>query len=317
MFESAGPEAVAVVKLWWVLLGVGLIVLLAVSAFLLVGCFRNRQLHEGRRLPVSDRRLYFALVIGVAPTVILLLVMLVAAHRYSQPFADERDDALTIEVSGKLWWWAVTYLDENGERLFETANEIHIPAGTPVRLRLVSDNVIHSFWAPGLGGKVDLVPGRTNYLWLQAQQPGTYRGQCAEFCGAQHAKMAFLVMAEPAEEFADWMVAQQASAAEPKSDLARRGREVFQKSACADCHTVRGVSLASHLTSPDRRVVGPDLTHLASRQSLAAVTLPNHRGHLGGWIADPQNVKPASLMPSVPLAGEDFHALLHYLETLK
>ena len=263
---------------------------------------------------------------------ILLLVMLLATHKSSQPFAGERSEAsgiqvgesskessptnaerLLIEVTGKRWWWAVAYLDENGDQLFETANEIHIPVGVPVRLRLVSDNVIHSFWVPALGGKADLIPGRPNSLWLQADEPGVYRGQCAEFCGVQHALMAFFVVASSHEEFADWVASQKASAVEPQSDLARKGREVFRTSDCADCHTIRGVSSVPD-SSPQN--IGPDLTHLASRRSLAAGTLPNRRGHLGGWLADPQSIKPGNLMPSVPLAAEDFHALLNYLETL-
>ena len=242
-------------------------------------------------------------------TVFLLLVMLVATYESAQPFADEREDALTIQVTGKRWWWAVSYLDENGERLFETANEIHIPAGVPVRLRLLSADVIHSLWVPKLGGKVDLVPGRTNHLWIQANQPGVYRGQCAEFCGIQHAKMSLYVVADTAKDFADWKLAQQQPAKAPSDSLARRGRDVFANGACAKCHTIRGVSSVSRF--------GPDLTHLASRRSLAAGTLPNRRGHLGGWIADPQSVKPGNLMPAVPLAAEDFHALLHYLEALE
>lgn len=338
MFERAGPEAAAIVKLWWVLFGVGVLVSLAVIGFVLVGCFWTR--HE-RRPPASDRSLRRALGIGVIATVILLLVMLVATHMYSQPFAGEWDEApaievgansqespqnriadirpekLTIEVTGKRWWWEVAYLSEEGDRLFETANEIHIPVGVPVRFRLVSDNVIHSFWVPGLGGKADLVPGRTNFLWLEAAEPGRYRGQCAEFCGIQHSLMAFFVIASSAEEFADWVATQKASAAEPQSDLTRRGRDVFRESDCADCHTIRGVSSVADARPSSSRVIGPDLTHLASRQSLAAGTLPNRRGHLGGWLADPQSIKPGNLMPSVPLPADDFRALLHYLETLE
>ncbi|WP_166825797.1 cytochrome c oxidase subunit II [Thalassoroseus pseudoceratinae] len=338
MFKNAGEEAAAIVKLWWVLFGVGLFVTLIVVGILIAGCLRN---YQERTPPVAEQNLRHALVIGVSTTVILLLGMLVATHIYSQPFAGDWEESptisvakhsrdasasdaaepeyqsLTIEVTGKRWWWSVAYLNESGDRLFETANEIHIPVGVPVRLRLRSDNVIHSFWVPSLGGKEDLVPGRTNYLWLEAGQPGVYRGQCAEFCGLQHAKMAFDVVAETLEDFTDWVAVQEASAREPQTDIARRGRAVFRGSACANCHTIRGVSSVAHVSSQSLRAVGPDLTHLASRRSLAAGTLPNRRGHLGGWIADPQSIKPGNLMPSVPLAAEDFHALMHYLETLE
>lgn len=313
MLESAGPEAAEVIMLWWVLFGVAAVVLLIVTGFLLVGCFRNVPQGESAE---SGNTLGRTLIIGAMATVVLLLILLVATYEQSQPFAEEPDDALTIQVRGKLWWWAVDYLDEDGEKLFETANEIHVPVGVPVRLRLVSNNVIHSFWVPKLGGKMDMVPGRTNHLWLQADQPGSYRGQCAEFCGIQHAKMGFFVVATSADDFADWMAAQQRSAAEPQSDLARQGREVFRTSGCTECHTIRGVPAPSRTDRPASHW-GPDLTHLASRQSLAAGALPNRRGHLGGWIADPQSVKPGSLMPSFPLPVDDFHALLHYLETLE
>lgn len=309
MLEEAGPEAARIIKLWWIFFAIGSLVLLAVAALLLVACFAPR---PERGESAGSGRLGRTLVVGGGATVVLLLIMLVASHTYSRPSVEEGGEALTIEVIGKRWWWAARYFDENGNPLFETANEFHIPVGIPVRFRLLSDDVIHSFWVPKLGGKVDLIRGRTNHLWLQADEPGIYRGQCAEFCGMQHAKMAFLIVAQPADEFARWLDAQAAPAIAPASDVGRRGREVFVRSQCADCHTIRGESIASSGST-----VGPDLTHLASRRSLAAGSVPNRRGHLAGWLADPQGVKPGNLMPSVPLAAGDFSALLHYLETLR
>lgn len=306
MFDEAGPEAGNIIKLWWVLSGVGTLVLVVITFFLLGSCFRARRERED---PGSESRLGRAVVIGGILSTLLLLVVLVATHALSQPFADEREDGMTIEVTGKRWWWRVTYFDNDGVPLFDTANEIHIPVGVPVRLRLLSDDVIHSFWVPKLAGKMDLIRGRTNYLRLQADEAGVYRGQCAEFCGIQHAKMAFLVIARPPREFDDWLLAQAAPAHEPESVLAAKGREVFQNSRCAACHTIRGVSLSPPL--------GPDLTHLGTRRTLAAGSLPNRRGQLAGWLADPQSVKPGNLMPSVPLPADDFQALLHYLEGLE
>ncbi len=306
MFETAGPDAARVIVLWWILFAICLFVTIAVIGVLLVASFRRRS--EGE-LPVPDKKLGVAMGWGIGVTIVLLTVILTATFRSSDAYAEQGPVALTIDVVGKLWWWEVTYLGENGEPLFRTANEIHIPTGVPVRFRLRSDNVIHSFWVPSLAGKVDLLPGRTNYLRLAANKAGIYRGQCAEYCGIQHALMAFLVIAQLPEEFAEWMEAQQLPAREPKDEMTHRGKNVFLQAGCAKCHTVRGVAVAVE--------AGPDLTHLAPRHTLAAASLPNRRGHLGGWISDPQGIKPGNLMPATPLNSEDFQALLRYLENLQ
>ncbi len=312
MLEAAGPAAGRVIVLWWILFGIAAFVFITVTGFLLVGSFRRGGEGSdgiGGSGGISDRKLSFGMAYGTGITIVLLFFILMATFKYTPERGELGPGALTIDVVGKLWWWEFTYLGEDGEPLFQTANEIHIPVGVPVRFRLRSDNVIHSFWVPRLGGKVDLLPGRTNYLRLEAREVGVYRGQCAEFCGMQHTLMAFLVTAVPHDAFEEWMAAQAEPAREPTDSLAVRGRQVFLKTQCANCHTIRGVSTA---TEP-----GPDLTHLASRQTLAAATIPNRKGHLGGWIADPQGIKPGNLMPAVPLASEDFQALLHYLGTLE
>jgi cytochrome c oxidase subunit 2 len=190
-----------------------------------------------------------------------------------------------------------------------TANEIHVPAGRPVRLRLSSADVIHSFWVPQLMPKTDLIPGQVNETWLTANRPGIYRGQCAEYCGLQHALMAFLVVADGPAAFDRWVALQRAPAAEPAGTLATRGRQVLERTSCATCHTVRGTSA--------RGTAGPDLTHLASRQQLGAGAVPNTPGHLGGWIANSQTIKPGNLMPPQPLTSEELQALIAYLETLE
>ena len=215
----------------------------------------------------------------------------------------------TVQVIGHQWWWEVNYQDENPSRSFTTANEIHIPVGVPVRVSLTSPDVIHSFWVPSLNGKTDLIPGRENTTTIEADRPGTYRGQCAEFCGVQHAHMALLVVAEPKEAFEAWRARQVQPAAEPAGDAEKRGRDVFLSGPCVMCHRIRGTIAGGSL--------GPDLTHVAGRQTLAAATIPNTPGYLAAWIEDPQHVKPGNRMPITQIAPPDMHPLLAYLETLE
>jgi cytochrome c oxidase subunit 2 len=218
-------------------------------------------------------------------------------------------DALRIQVTGNQWWWDVQYAHEIPSLRVTTANEIHIPVGRAVRFDLLSTDVIHSLWIPNLQGKIDLVPGRLNELWLRADQPGVYRGQCAEYCGLQHAKMALVVVAEPPADFERWLTGNRAPAAAPVTAEQQRGRDIVERGPCAMCHNITG-TLAGGRTAPD-------LTHIASRSTLAAGTLPNTRGHLAGWIADPQGIKPGNRMPAPGLSSDELQAVLAYLETLK
>lgn len=219
------------------------------------------------------------------------------------------EPAFTIEVTGRQWWWQVRYIDpQNPERDFQTANEIHVPVGRPVKLLLKSDDVIHTFWVPALGGKTDMIPGQTNAAWLLADKPGIYRGQCNEYCGLQHANMAFRVFADPPAEFDAWWEAQRQPAPEPRSPLTSAGQDVFVKN-CGVCHTVRGTI--------EKAQYGPDLTHLAARSTLGAGIIPNNEGYLSGWISNPQGIKPGVKMPAIPLSGSDFTALRAYLATLE
>jgi cytochrome c oxidase subunit 2 len=217
--------------------------------------------------------------------------------------------AFLFRVTAQLWLVHLLYRYSVPPRAPTTANEIHVPVGRPVVLELRSTDVIHSFWPPNLSAKRDLIPGHENSLWLQADAPGEYRGQCAEFCGHQHAKMAFLVVAEPPDSFAGWLARQRDTAATPADSLTRRGQEVFLGSACPMCHAIGGTPAGSR--------VGPDLTHLGSRRTLAAGTLPNTRGNLAGWIVNPQAIKPGAKMPPNALSPDDLQALLAYLETLR
>lgn len=214
-------------------------------------------------------------------------------------------DALTIRVTGKRWWWEVTYPHPGGGHIV-SANEIHVPVGRTVKLLLDTEDVIHSFWVPPLAGKIDMIPGRVNHLVFRTDRAGVYRGQCAEFCGAQHAFMAFYVIAHEAGAYEQW-IEREARSAGGAPD--QRGPAVFEAAGCGSCHTVRGTAAAGRL--------GPDLTHLASRVSLGAGMFEMNRGTLAGWIANSQAMKPGNLMPPIKVSPEDLQALVAYLEGLK
>lgn len=266
---------------------------------------------------------------GIAFPVVALTALLVYALSTGPSMAgDGAKPAVRIAVKGELWWWRVRYHDASGAVLFDTANDIRIPVGAWVEFELSSDNVIHSFWVPELAGKLDMIPGRVNRLRVRAQTAGTFTGQCAEYCGAQHANMKFNVVALEPDAYQAWQDAQvrpaeappaevrpaevrpaQAPPAQASAPTLHQGERVFQQ-ACAQCHTVRGTAA--------RGTLGPDLTHVGSRLSLAAGVLPNNVGALAGWIADSQHIKPGNPMPSFnQLPGEDLRAVARYLESLK
>lgn len=249
---------------------------------------------------------------GVAFPLVVLTALLVYTFGVAAALqrANAQPAATRIQVTGELWWWRVRYLGPDGATLLETANELRIPVGEPVDLELVSNDVVHSFWVPSLAGKLDMLPGSTNRLRLRAGEPGVFRGQCAEYCGQQHAKMALHVVAQPPAEHAAWLEAGRRPAAEPAGTLARQGGALFEQARCGVCHTVRG--------TPAEGRLGPDLTHVGSRLTLAAGTLPNGPGPLAAWIADPQHLKPGSRMPAYrQFSGEELRALAAYLEGLR
>ncbi|WP_346797469.1 cytochrome c oxidase subunit II [Halomonas sp. Bachu 37] len=307
--DPAGSAAQLIADLWWPTLIVATLVTVLVLVLLLVAVTRALR-HRSAR-PLSSRQSRNLVIAGgiILPLSVTIPFALSSFSIGRTIHAPPPEDAMTIEVIGKRWWWEIHYLDESGNRIATTANELHVPVGEPVRLLLKSDNVIHSFWVPNIQGKTDMIPGRENVTSLVADEPGVYRGQCAEYCGTQHALMAFLFVAETPEEFADWLERQEQPAAKPVTDREVWGQEVFADAGCADCHTIRG-------TRADGED-GPDLTHLAGRRTLAAATVPNRIGHLGGWITDPQHIKPESLMPSTELTPDDLQALLSYLESLE
>ncbi|MGH8176399.1 MAG: cytochrome c oxidase subunit II [Steroidobacter sp.] len=220
------------------------------------------------------------------------------------------DDALRIQVTGKQWWWEVRYEAEDFEGAIVLANELHIPADRRVRIELTTSDVIHSFWAPSLAGKVDMIPGRTNHLVLEVDEPGVYRGQCAEYCGGQHAWMAFHVIVEPEENFRAWLAGQVQPASTPDDPFLKLGYDMFFRGECHECHAIRG--------TPANATDGPDLTHVGSRHSLAAGMLRNHIGTMAGWIAGAQDMKPGAAMPSMNVyTGRELRALSAWLESLE
>jgi len=306
--HTFGPAIDPVTRLGWGLGLISIFVILTIGALLLGGILRKRaarSLADPRQL--TARRdaggLAWIYVGGGVSTVVLIGCMvwtMVVTAAVSRPPGVA---ALTIEVTASQFWWSIRYQSADPARVFTTANEIHIPAGQPVRVELVSSDVIHSFWIPQLAGKMDVIPGQTNVSWLQANQPGTYRGQCAAFCGAQHAHMALLVVADSVPAFAAWEEHQRLAA----SVVGDRGQQIFQTH-CGVCHTIRGLTPAG--------IVGPDLTHLMTRGSLAAGLLLNTPGNLTAWIANPESLKPGVHMPAELLSGEELTALVRYLNTL-
>jgi cytochrome c oxidase subunit 2 len=311
VLQPAGAQA-ALIKdaLWDPMYATAVVVFVLVVVALAIAAFRRRAEAEPVEAPARERRMTLVVGIATLATTVVLFVFLVADTSVGRAVtATPGHGAIQIRVTGHQWWWEVQYRDSLAQHWVTTANEIHVPVGKPVVVELRSTDVIHSFWPPNLSAKRDLIPGKENSLWLQADSAGEFRGQCAEFCGHQHAKMAFLVIAEPPDRFVQWLTTQRDTAATPADSLTRRGQEVFLGSSCPMCHAIAGTPAGSR--------VGPDLTHLASRRTLAAGTLPNTRGNLGGWILNPQAIKPGVKMPANALSPDDLQALLAYLETLR
>lgn len=308
--DPAGPQARRIGELGLFLTVVGSLVWVLVTGFLFYAIWRGRRRAESAGGPEVERTMTRWVAGAVAATTVILLVVLVYNFDTGRRLARFPDDgALVIRVSGRQWWWQVDYQDPDYSRRFTTANEIHVPVGRKVRVEVQSRDVIHSFWVPALHGKLDLVPGYTGVTSFRADRPGVYRGRCAEYCGLQHAHMDLLVIAQPPAEFARWYEGQVRGAAVPADTLQQKGQQVFLSKGCVMCHTVRGTQAGAR--------VGPDLTHVGSRRTIASGTLPNTRGHLAGWVVDPQRIKPGTQMPPNPLASDELHALLSYLESLK
>jgi cytochrome c oxidase subunit II len=305
--DAAGIQAARIEWLWWLMFWVtaGGFVVVVAAVFLAV-----RRGRSPDAIRPADPSLWRAVGASVGVTIVILFGLLYASAATGRAIASRpADKPLVIQITGQQWWWSIEYLDDAPSQHFTTANELHIPVGRPIVLNLRSPDVIHSFWVPNLHGKMDLIPGRLNTTWLRADVPGVYRGQCAEFCGMQHAHMAFLVVAEPSEDYERWANAQRQNAPEPSTPEQLRGRGIVERGPCALCHTVRGTQAGAR--------TAPDLTHVASRSTIAAATAPNAPGYLAGWVANPQHLKPGNHMPATGLSAADLQAVLAYLETLR
>jgi len=308
-----GAEGANFIRLFTFFMVVCTVMYLLVIAGLAVALWRRRR--EG--LTVEDRRHHQmspvvrpALIVWTALIVIGLSVLVVASFFSDRSnAAHTRRPALTLTVTANQWWWDVRYDTADPSKIVRTANEIHLPVGVPVQVMLKSNDVIHSFWVPNLAGKQDLIPGRTTDVQLLPRTAGLYRGQCAEFCGIAHALMALDITVESKADFQRWYAAQLRPAAPPKTSLQLAGYRYATTRECATCHNIGG--------TPASGQVAPDLTHFASRRSIAAGTLPMNKGNLYGWIADPQSQKPGNRMPTVGLNAPELHALVAYLESLK
>ena len=326
VLDPAGPHAGGLSRLWWffffVLAAVYVLVMIALVVSIVRGRSRRRGTAGGMEIPppavkpdeAEEHRTAKAVGAATALSTVILFALLVSSFLTGRELTMTRAEGaeqgvVRIEVTGHQWWWELRYDDPLPSNVFTTANEIHVPVGRPVVLQLRSVDVIHSFWVPNLAGKKDLIPGKSASVWLRADRAGEYRGQCAEFCGLQHAHMALKVIAEPPEQFEAWRQAQRSSSLPPATDSQKRGQQVFLSTTCVMCHAVQGTQANGN--------VGPNLTHLASRSTIAAATLPNTRGHLAGWVVDAQAVKPGTLMPPNGLSSEDLMALLDYLQSLK
>lgn len=310
--DPHGAQARGLEGLIWIFVWVAAAVWISVMVVLAVALSRKsgRARDETHVLDArGERRMKLTVSGAVIVTAVIVLALTVTSFVSTRLVSSEASGPLEIRVRGYQWWWEVTYLDAQANQVFTTANEIHVPVGRAVRLQLSAADVIHSFWAPNLAGKQDLIPGRENTLTFTAQQPGTYRGQCAEFCGIQHAHMALLVIAESPDAFEHWRQSQLSSAISPADPEQAEGQKVFTSKPCASCHTIQGTSAAAS--------IGPDLTHVGSRRYIAAGLLQNTRGSLAAWIADPQTIKPGNNMPNVPLSADELRALSSYLAALK
>jgi cytochrome c oxidase subunit 2 len=310
-FNAQAAQSAEIKRILVIFLAVSTVVWIAVMLVLLFGLIRRKanrghplDFHEGFERSAGN----VILMAGIATTITVLALSVVSYGAQRTVFAND-PSAVTVKVTGHQWWWEVEYQADSPHLSFTTANDIRVPVGQPVTIELESADVIHSFWVPSLTGKMDLVTGQQNTVQFTAKTPGVYRGQCAEFCGIQHAHMAFSVTALPPDDYRRWRDHQNQGATAPSDQLSIRGEQLFRGRGCGLCHTIRGTLAGGHL--------GPDLTHMASRETIAAGTLPRNTGNLAAWIADPQHIKPGNLMPKMSLRSDELIAIVHYLEQLQ
>jgi len=293
--------------------GVGGVVWLGVTAFAIYVVRTGRGARQADDLnhvsPHRHRSVERAVAAALFATILILGAFLAYDFTAGRALAQHPGVALTIDVTGHQWWWDVLYEDPDPSKQVGTANEIHVPVGEPVQIKLRAADVIHSFWAPNLNGKRDLIPGYTTTLWFRADTAGVYRGQCAEFCGLQHAQMGFYIVAEPRPKFAAWLAAASTPSGPPTDPTLVYGQRVFMSSGCPLCHSISGTDA--------RGTIGPGLSHFKSRAAIAAGSLSNTRANLTRWILNPSAFKPGVRMPALPFKPAELNAMVSYLETLK
>lgn len=306
--DAHGSSAIELKQLIILIVAVCSVVWMVVMVALIGALWRNRPALRPPASPSVERRMTIATTAAVVVTTIVISGFTLVSFFATRALGVAGNDDLTIRVRGLQWWWSVEYLGTSAER-FETANEIHIPVGRNVRLKLEGVDVIHSFWVPSLAGKQDLVPGRNNELTIRAERVGIYRGQCAEYCGMQHAHMALFVIADSQDDFDQWAAAQRQAPSPPAEEELAAGRQTFLAKPCAACHTIRGTDATGK--------TGPDLTHVGSRRTIAAGLFETTRGSLAAWIADPQTIKPGNNMPMVPLTPDELRSISAYMASLK
>lgn len=319
VIDPGGPLAGRTAGLWWFFFWLLTAIFFAVLALTLWTLTRRHRGIEQESLEVThlpseqtESKLTRVVAVATIATVVILFILLigsVVAGKANADLGSRAKNAMVIDLTGNQWWWQVRYDNPDPRRIVTTANEIHIPIGRPVEIMGRSNDVIHSFWVPNLHGKRDLIPNYPTTIFFEADEPGVYWGQCAEFCGFEHAKMRFMVKAESEDDFNAWYAAAQQPSGSPANDSEARGQQIFLTSVCTQCHTISG--------TPASGRVGPNLTHVASKPFIASGSLVNNRENLTNWISDPQAIKPGIRMPMNTYSQEDLNALADYIQSLK
>jgi len=306
MLSPHSPEAHSIASTWWLMFALALAVYIVVAALIGIAILRRgAKVDESRRRRFENRFIVIGgLVIPIAILGVTAVATVAVANKLS-PSAAAAQPQVQITVKGEQWWWRIEYPNDG----ITTANEIHVPIDQAVDITLVSDNVIHSLWVPELNGKADVIPGQINHLRFTATKTGRFDGRCAEFCGIQHARMEFVVFVDSTQDYQKWVTDNRAPAADPTDAAARRGRDLVENSSCAGCHKVSG--------TPAQGLLGPDLSHVASRKTLAAGTVDNTPDGMAAWLDHTQSLKKGAHMPEVDLTAEQIHELVEYMKTLK
>lgn len=304
IFDTASSQAAGISDLFKLVLIICAVILLIVASMVAVSLIRFRHRPGAEEPPpfFGNRKLEIIWTVGPILIIVWLFALTARGMRQADPSVSQEPDLIVV---GHQWWWEIRYPHTG----VVTANEIHIPVGRKILVRLESGDVIHDFWVPALARKIQLIPGQTNHIWLAAEAADTYHGECAEYCGAQHSWMRFSVIAESPAAFNLWLHDQQNSAANPATDSAQNGLKLFQTLTCINCHSIRGISVAAS--------AAPDLTHLVARQILGAGVLSNTETNLFRWLKNPQAIKPGCYMPNLKLTEAQVGAMTSYLESLK